>query len=444
MGARSNDKRNLTEAFVAKAPGPPLGAPRGARERHWDAKQEGLVLFVYPSGHRTYYFHYRTKKTKKQRWTPIANANSITLDQAREIALGHAFDVAKGGDPLGELQSARTVGSFNDLWKRYIEAKAHTLKSFRQKADFINREVVPRLGKLPAEGIKRSDVQRMFDAITKRGALVAANQTLLHLQSVYSWGIDKEYITMDRNPCKGIEKNSTEFRERILSEIELPLFWAAAEHEGLMSCMALRMILLTGQRPGEVSQMRWEHLDIGEHSFHNPKRGDYKRYGGWWVMPGKPEAKTGWPGTKNGKAHRVWITEEALKLVYEVAPDGKDSGYVFTTTKRRGVAALDRAMRNVAARVGWVTDDMSKEERHKAKVTPHDLRRTHGTLVTTCGHSRYLMDLTQNHARKEIADVYDRNRYLPQLREVQEDVTNRIRTILGFKQDQDNVVPITG
>ena len=56
------------------------------------------------------------------------------------------------------------------------------------------------------------------------------------------------------------------------------------------------LILLTGQRPGEVAAMEREHIVEG-----------------WWQMPGKPQGD--WPGTKNGRDHRVWLSEPAQALI---------------------------------------------------------------------------------------------------------------------------------
>ena len=69
-----------------------------------------------------------------------------------------------------------------------------------------------------------------------------------------------------------------------MSDSEIPKFWAAFDDAGLMQGTALKMILLTGQRPGEVTHMRREHIEDG-----------------WWTMPGEPVPALGWPGTKNGE-----------------------------------------------------------------------------------------------------------------------------------------------
>jgi integrase len=65
----------------------------------------------------------------------------------------------------------------------------------------------------------------------------------------------------------------------------------------------LRLLLLTGQRPGEVAAMERAHVVEG-----------------FWQMPGKPQGD--WPGTKNGRDHRVALSEAALELVEVHPPRG--------------------------------------------------------------------------------------------------------------------------
>jgi integrase len=92
-------------------------------------------------------------------------------------------------------------------------------------------------------------------------------------------------------------------RERVLSDTEVPMFWRAFCDAGL-SGVALQVLLLTGQRPGEVANMRWEHLADG-----------------WWTMPGATDTKNGWPGTKNGATHRVWLPQQVRQMLAELGDD---------------------------------------------------------------------------------------------------------------------------
>src|SRR5436190_7089662 len=110
------------------------------------------------------------------------------------------------------------------------------------------------------------------------------------------------------------------------------------------------MILLTGQRPGEVAHMRREHV-----------------VDGWWTMPGAPTDT--WPGTKNGASHRTWIPGPALALV----GNDREPGFVFAGLRGGPVAGLDGAMRTVCRAL-----DVDR-------ATPHDLRRTHGSTITALG-----------------------------------------------------------
>ncbi len=74
--------------------------------------------------------------------------------------------------------------------------------------------------------------------------------------------------------------------------------------------MALKVLLLTGQRPGEVAHMRYEQI-----------------VDGWWTLPGAPEAATKWPGTKNAQTHRVWLPQPVRDVLAEL--DTGDTGSVF-------------------------------------------------------------------------------------------------------------------
>jgi integrase len=110
-------------------------------------------------------------------------------------------------------------------------------------------------------------------------------------------------------------------------------------------------------------------------------------------MPGAPDAKTGWRGTKNGQTHRIWLPVAAQEIIAELSEDEKPStlGFVFTSG-RKAIGGLDGAMRKVCS------------ELNAERATPHDLRRTHGTRITELGFGREAMNRVQNH--REGARVY--------------------------------------
>src|SRR5262249_30156660 len=215
---------------------------------------------------------------------------------------------------------------------------------------------------------------------------------------IFSWAVKQEVVTV--NPCRGIDRHQTTSRERVLSDSELPRFWAAFDNAGFAGT-ALKLILLTGQRPGEVGHMRSEHI-----------------VDGWWEMPGQPTA--GWPGTKNGQSHRVWLPQPAQALLSEVLL----SDHRTVTAPK----ALSPVMRLICSELG-----------NADKVTPDDLRRTHGTKVTALGFGRDAMNRVQNHKEGGIADVYDRHRYEKENKRIMEAVAAHILDLCEGREPSDNV-----
>ena len=137
--------------------------------------------------------------------------------------------------------------------------------------------------------------------MTSITAPIVANQTLAAASALFNWAIREGVVAV--NPCALVERNETKSRERVLSDSEIPTFWKAFDDAGLVASTALKIILLTGQRPGEVTHMRREHI-----------------VDGWWEMPGEPVPALNWPGTKNAHSHRVWLPAPAQALLAEM-PD---------------------------------------------------------------------------------------------------------------------------
>src|SRR5262249_13135755 len=163
--------------------------------------------------------------------------------------------------------------------------------------------LLPRLGKLSANAILRKDIR---SAIGRIESPTVANQTLAAASAVFTWGMKMEVVSS--NPCRGVERNATKSRERILSDAEVPQFWAAFGDDSVGR--ALKVLLLLGQRPGEVSHMRHEHIADG-----------------WWTLPGAPDPKVGWVGTKNGATHRVWLPA-AVRAITSHDPGLLSAGFV--------------------------------------------------------------------------------------------------------------------
>jgi hypothetical protein len=91
----------------------------------------------------------------------------------------------------------------------------------------------------------------------------------------------------------------------------------------------------------------------------------------------------------------VFGPRPALDILEELEPNG----VVFAGPHGRAIGKLDEPMRTISKALGV------------DPVTPHDLRRTHGTTITGLGFGRDAMNRIQNHKEGGIANVYDRYKY---------------------------------
>lgn len=387
--SRVTVKKDLTDPDVK-------GIKNAAGFQHVYDKTDGLSLAVYPlpSDRKVWRFTYR--HGGRVRVFTMGKYPAIGLADARKAAKILAGRVAAGEDPQGEKRTAATSDTVAELIAEYLAAMKG-LKSIDQKQRILNKYALPKWKHRKAREITRSDVKALFRAVTENHGEAMANQVVLHLSGMFTWAEKEEVAGIEKNPCKGVDGNETHARERVLADAELPALWNALEDAEGYACTALRILLLTGQRPGEVAAMRHEHIS-----------------GNWWNMPGEKVPALKWPGTKNSKSHRVWLSDEVLRLI-ALLGDGS-TGPVFPGMRR---SKMNDAINAAYEKLGI------------PPVTPHDLRRSHGTMTTSLRFSRDMMDRIQNHIKGGIASVYDRHGYALELQEVQEAVGELVKALIA-------------
>ena len=194
-------------------------------------------------------------------------------------------------------------------------------------------------------------------------------------------------------------------RARVLTHEEIWSFWNTAEQCGIhrLSALALKLVLLTGQRPGEVAGMRWSeiHETPDGHTWHIPEN-----------RRGKTET-----------AHTVHVTKTALEILKAVKVEvdrlnkrrkpTELTDHVFQARPGRPVtpSALSRAVKRYAADLG------NQDASVWGHWTPHDLRRTMRTQLTALDRfSDVVIEQTIGHTRKGIQSVYDQHRYVKETR----------------------------
>jgi integrase len=175
--------------------------------------------------------------------------------------------------------------------REYIPRKRPaTQRDYRQQ---IAVDIRPALGRMKVAAVTFADVDAWHRKISKR-APTHANRALAVLSRMFSmairWGVRTD------NPCKGVERNQEHKRQRYLTGPELARVTTALnELRDQGAANAIRLLLLTGSRRGELLAARWRDIDIEA---------------GVWTKPGST--------TKQKTTHRVPLSEAACRLLAEM------------------------------------------------------------------------------------------------------------------------------
>jgi len=316
----------------------------------------GFGLRVTANGAKTFVFNYRTR-TGRQRRIRIGSYPAYTVEAARKVARDHYMAVSAGGDPMADIQGERDAPTVAKLCEFYIEHYLHTKKPAPAKTDryAIDRIILPRLKHHKLTEIRHSDINRIHRDLTKAGKPYRANRVLALLNAMFGLAIKEGWL--EKNPCKGVKKNTETPRERYASPDELiRLLDALAAYPDQSAANAVRLLMLTGARRGEVLSMTWGQINFDKAT---------------WT---KPSAHT-----KTERLHHIPLSAPALQLLSEMKEAASDDGnaaYVFPGPGKDG--------HRVDLKKPWAAICKA------AKLTNlrlHDLRHTYASFLVAGGAS---------------------------------------------------------
>ena len=386
--------------------------------RYEIAEPGGLRLRVTPSGQKTWTYRYRF--ARKSRNLTLCSYPAVSLAKARVLLAEAKRNLAHGIDPGVDILEANRAlleaPTVSELVDRYVTELGRrgraTASEVRRNFD---HDVIPKLGHHLAHTVQSRHVRAVLNQIADRGSPSMANRTHARLRAMFAWAIRNEEIPSEVNPVARLDPpgGDEQSRERTLDPKDLPKFWRAFENTALRSStvLALKLTLVTGQRPGEVVAMPVRELNFDEAT---------------WEIPSAR--------TKNRNAHIVPLSDLATRIIGDALTGNGGSEWLFPSPTKSGSPVRERSlaqgMRNVMPGAGL------------AGLAPHDLRRTCGTAITRLGFGRHVMDRVLNHVqRSNIGAVYDRYEYLSEKRAALTAWAAEIQRLLG-QEPSHNVVPI--
>jgi integrase len=116
-----------------------------------------------------------------------------------------------------------------------------------------------------ASAITIDDVELLLEQLALR-APIQANRIRALIRHVYASALAKrtrrKKYALENNPCAFVPKIAKErARDRVYSDDELKALWKAFDTIGVVGDL-FKLQLLTAARPGEVSEMDWNELDL--------------------------------------------------------------------------------------------------------------------------------------------------------------------------------------
>jgi integrase len=338
----------LTDAVVKALPLPAKGS-----RIFYDFGVKGFGIRITSAGARAFILNYRTRLGRERRFT-IGSFPDWTVGAARVEATELKRQIDRGGDPLGEIKAGRAAPTVADLCARFEaehlpRKRPGTQTVYRQQ---IAAEILPALGRLKVATVTFADIDRLHQAITRRGRPCRANRVLSLLSGMLNLAIRWGWRT--DNPAKGVERNQEHKRRRYLSADELTrLIKALDEYRDQQSADIIRLLLLTGARRGEALQARWEDIDLAATT---------------WRKPGAT--------TKQKTDHQVPMSNAAAQLLAGLRQRvPHDVKWLFP--------AADGSHRRDVARP-WARICKAADI-HGARV--HDLRHTYASVLASAGLS---------------------------------------------------------
>lgn len=388
----------------------------GERMEFSDVKSPGLVVRITPNGIRSFSYRYRDPKSGKVTRLTLGSYPEVSLADARQRSADARKAVRNGESPQAQKITAREAAksalTFDQAAQAYIDQYAKPNKSsWRNDESYLKRPRAKWRSK-PVSAVTDDDVAQLLAEIEKE-APVTANRTRSVLHKSFRWFKEPGRKWVAANPCADLPRRAKETpRDRVLTDAEIKGLWrglfAPDAPREVNVRLATALVLVTGQRPGEVAGMQRSELsDLDSEA--------------QWHLPGER--------TKNRLPHIVPLSDLAVAIIRAAIEIGKRKNKecaVIFPSKWDRTEPIDRHSLSQALPA------VRKYAKLKEHFTTHDLRRTFTTLGRRSKISRDIFDALLNHKVQSVtARHYDKYEMLEEKTEAMRIIADRLNKIIG-------------
>lgn len=420
----------------------------------------GFALQVLPTGTKTFMYIFELNKQKG--YYPLGNYPAVSLADAR-VAYNDAYKLVKKGiDPReekkntaeeharlvkkAELQAEAaalaaaqlerdtfdaliaeeisdnyipaTVEQLSAVWYVKYSKENHSVRWQETVISAIKTHIIPNIGKMELASVRHKHAVSLIQKIAV-DVPGSARNTMKFCRQMFKYACRQEWAEIQpfHEITESVPKIAQKVDERHLDDDEIVKAWEEISKSA--SCRevkrALKLILVTAQRPGEVAQLHRDQIKDR-----------------WWTIPSEVAGK-------NEREHRVYLTDTAMGLIGDV------KGHIFPSERGKRGHVSENALSQSINR-GYLSEDVVKivgNRKIKARKepyfgmkpwSPHDLRRTARTNMARVGVSDEVGEEVINHMKPGVVGVYNKYRYDEEKKDALQKWEALLLEILATKQ----------
>lgn len=268
-----------------------------------------------------------------------------------------------------------------DIWIGYIKATDQMSELWAKRhEDRWNLHLKKALGNLLVKDVNRFHLSVVLEKMTLSGIQEETRKALTTLNLMLDYGLKHRHLTENAARLlkpKDFNASANTPRDRALSLDDLSKLWIALDRAikpeieslspiktALITTSAIKLLILTGARRGEVAKMSWKELDLQN---------------GIWSLPKER--------TKNNRAHNIYLSELAIKTIKNLQPITGQSPYVFDTARNAKESHIrEDTLTRYIARLRQSSENKSQAQANEKQLlsnidafTVHDIRRSAAT-----------------------------------------------------------------
>ena len=301
----------INERFIKDVATPVKGS-----KIYYDDILPGFGLRVTKSAAKAFVLNFHIDRHERR--ITIGRHPAWSARAAREEASRLRRQIDQGIDPLEKREARAVAPTISDLWCEYRakHLSGLSVRSQKDQTSMWEQLILPDLAMRKVADLGPNDIDNLHSRISE-STPTRANRVLEVLRKALNLAIRRGWI--DKNPANGFTRNAEHKRERYLTSAEYDTVLSAIDiMPNQKAADAIRLLVLTGARRGEVLGAMWEEFDLEK---------------GLWIRA--PHRN------KDRKAKRIPLSGAALTLLSRMK-EGASGSLLFPTINETPMSDLNR------------------------------------------------------------------------------------------------------